>query len=187
MKKLVFAIVAMMVCNYFLVSVSFGQDKNPTLKVVFIRHGEKPKKGNNLTCEGFNRSLQLPRVLYAKFGVPSNIYVPALGLGSETKHCRMFETIVPFAVKYNITLNTKFEEKDASDIATEIKKQTGTVFIVWEHKAIAPIVQALGINNPDLKWDDDDFDSIWILTYTNGTPVFTLDKEGIGPSSVCPF
>ena len=36
------------------------------LKVVIIRHGEKPEKpatGDNLTCQGENRVLQIPEVL----------------------------------------------------------------------------------------------------------------------------
>ena len=40
-------------------------DKN--LKVVIIRHGEKPadksEGGDNLSCQGQNRALQLPAVL----------------------------------------------------------------------------------------------------------------------------
>ena len=167
-------------------TTTFAQQKDSELKVVFIRHGEKPSKGSNLTCAGFNRSLQLPRVIDKKFGVPTNIYVSALALGTETKHCRMFETAVPLAVKYNITLNTKFEEKDASNLASEILKQKGTVLVVWEHKAIAPIVNALGISQ-DLKWPDNDFDSIWVITFDKGTPVLTKDTEGIVVTDVCPM
>ncbi len=181
-----FALVLVVVCGYCTINVAFAQDKDAPLKVVFIRHGEKPIKGSNLTCEGFNRSLQLPHVLYNKFGIPTNIYVPALGLGSDTKHARMFETIVPFAVKYNLTLNTKFEEKDANGIASEILKQKGTVLVVWEHKAIAPIVHALGVSQ-DIYWDDNDFDSIWIVTFDKGAAVFTKDVEGIVTSKDCPI
>ena len=43
-------------------------DKN--LKVVIIRHGEKPADkadgGDNLSCQGQNRALQLPAVLIKK-------------------------------------------------------------------------------------------------------------------------
>ena len=49
-------------------------DKN--LKVVIIRHGEKPTEkpsdksdgGDNLSCQGQNRALQLPAVLIKKIG-----------------------------------------------------------------------------------------------------------------------
>ncbi len=184
MKKRIVALVVFLVCSYCATNVVFGQDAS--LKVVFIRHGEKPTKGSNLTCAGFNRSLQLPRTISNKFGVPSNVYVSALGLGSETKHCRMFETAVPLAVKFNLTLNTKFEEKDANGLAADILKQKGTVLVVWEHKAIAPILHALGVSQ-DISWDDNDFDSIWIVTFDKGAAVFTRDAEGIVVSDVCPM
>ena len=46
------------------------------LKVVIIRHGEKPTEkpsdksdgGDNLSCQGQNRALQLPAVLIKKIG-----------------------------------------------------------------------------------------------------------------------
>ena len=182
MRRIMIAILVLLIST----TTTFAQQKDAPLRVVFIRHGEKPTKGSNLTCAGFNRSLQLPRVIDKKFGKPTNIYVSALALGTETKHCRMFETAVPLAVKYNITLDTKFEEKDAAELATEILKQKGTVLVVWEHKAIAPIVNALGISQ-DLTWDDNDFDSIWVITFDKGTAVLTKDTEGIVVSDVCPM
>src|ERR1700733_13608402 len=117
----------------------YSQEAGGELRVVLIRHGEKPRKGDNLTCQGLNRSLALPAVLYGKFGIPTAIYVPSPGLGDSTKHARMFETIVPFAVKYNLALNTSFAEKDSAGIARAILQRKGVVLVVWEHKAIAPI------------------------------------------------
>jgi hypothetical protein len=57
------------------------------LKVIIIRHAEKPPKGDNLTCEGLNRSLRLPAILNTKFGIPDYVYVPSLGMDKTTKHC----------------------------------------------------------------------------------------------------
>jgi hypothetical protein len=45
-----------------------GADDN-SLKVVIIRHGEKPETGDNLSCQGENRALQLPAVLYKKYNI----------------------------------------------------------------------------------------------------------------------
>src|ERR1700712_1462726 len=85
--------------------------QNKNLKLIFIRHGEKPDVGDNLSCAGFNRSLKLPEVFKAKFGIPDHIYVPALNLGKSTPRGRMFQTVSPFAIKYNLTINTKFAEE----------------------------------------------------------------------------
>lgn len=157
------------------------------LKIVIIRHGEKPLKGDNLTCQGLNRSNLLPAVIKAKFGVPDYVFVPGLGLGETTKHSRMFQTIIPLVAKYNLTVNSSHAEKDADQIAADLKAKTGTVLLCWEHKAIAPIAKALGINTDGLIWPDDDYDSIWIVTFKNGVAVLTKDKEGLKPAADCNF
>lgn len=160
--------------------------QNKTLKLVFIRHAERPEDGENLTCQGINRSLQLPAVLYNKFGVPQNIYVPALNMGKKTKRARMLQTITPFVAKYNVSINSAFEEEDYKGIGKALLNENGTIFIVWEHNNIAPILQYLGITSP-LKWKDSDFDSIWIVTFHHKQAVLTKDTENLHPAAGCPF
>jgi hypothetical protein len=157
------------------------------LKLVFIRHGERPDDGDNLTCKGFNRSLLLPAVLYKKFGKPANIYVPSVSGKDATKHARMFQTITPFAVKYNLAINSAYDEADYKHIGKALLKESGTVIIVWEHNSMVSIVDYLGVQSSHLQWPDDDYDSIWIVTYRNGTAVLTKDKEGLNPSADCAF
>lgn len=167
--------------------LGFGQIHNPSttdLKVILIRHGEKPEKGGNLTCRGLNRSLQLPAMIQSKFGIPDYTYVPTLKMGDKTSHARMFETVVPIAVKYNLTINSKFDEKDTAGIAAEIKAEKGTVLVVWEHSVIAGIAHVLGITDT-LDWPRDDYDSIWIVTISNGKATLSKDKEGLNPSDEC--
>ena len=162
-----------------------AQSKN--LKLIFIRHAEKPADGDNLTCMGLNRALKLPEVLKAKFGLPDHVYVPALHLGKSTPRGRMFQTVSPFAIKYNLTINSSFEEEDATGLTSELAGKKGTILIVWEHSKIKPIMKALGLSVKGLQWPDDDFDSIWIVTYKKGMPVLTMDKEGISPAAGCSF
>jgi len=183
MKRVIFIFLVAITANCSIANCQTGG----SLKLVFIRHGEKPEKGDNLTCQGLNRAMQLPAVLYAKFGVPAFTYVPEMKMGDGTEHARMFETVTPLAAKYNLKINTSHAEKDSINMAADLQTKTGTVLIVWEHKAIAPIIRALGISAPDLKWPDDDYDSIWIVTFVNGKAVLTKDKEGITPSAACNF
>ncbi|MGR9012553.1 MAG: histidine phosphatase family protein [Gammaproteobacteria bacterium] len=156
------------------------------LKVVMIRHGEKPDSGDNLSCQGENRALQLPAVLYKKFNIPNYTYIPELKSGNATKHSRMFQTVSPFAIKYNLTIDSQYKEDSYSKVADDVKKKSGTVLMVWEHKAIQPIAEQLGVENPPA-WKSDDFDSIWIITYQNGKASLAFDQEGITPSSICNF
>jgi hypothetical protein len=176
-------------CCLFIVIGSFycSNSQSPAgglQRVVIIRHGEKPEDGDNLSCQGLNRALQLPAVLNQKIGRPDAIFVPSLKMGKSTSGARMYQTIVPFAVKYNLAINSKFDVDDADGIAGGIKKATGTVLLVWEHKQVAKILKALGLNEKE-KWDDDDFDSMLIISYKNGTPVLTRDHEGLHPATNC--
>lgn len=162
------------------------------LRVVIIRHGEKPKKdkngkiGDNLSCAGMNRALKLPHVLHQKFGKPDYIYVPSLTCGTFTDHSRMFQTVTPLAIKYDLTVNSNFDEKAAAEVAQDVKQKKGTVLMVWEHSAIQSIASALGAGN--LKpWRGKDFDSIWIIDFESGNASLTTDKEGLDPSEDCSF
>jgi hypothetical protein len=168
-----------------LLGFGYAANGQSDLKIVFIRHGEKPEKGGNLTCKGLNRSMMLPALITKKFGVPDFVYVPSLGLGEKTKHARMFETVIPLAAKYNLDINNKFEEKDSAGIANDIKTKKGTVLVVWEHGAIGSILHALGVQYA-AKWAADDYDTIYIITFKDGKPVVTTDKEGLNPSDDCP-
>ena len=149
------------------------------LKVVIIRHGEKPADksdgGDNLSCQGQNRALQLPAVLIKKIGKPDYTYVPALKLDKNTAHSRMFQTVTPFAVKYNLTINSKYDESAPNDVAKSVLKKSGTVLMVWEHSAIPDLATALGVDNPP-KWKGADFDSVWILTYASAKVELTVDQ-----------
>jgi hypothetical protein len=170
-----------------LITIASAKAQTAGLKIVFIRHGEKPLKGDNLTCQGINRSLKLPAVITSKFGVPAFVFVPGLGLGESTKHARMFETIVPLVSKYNLTVNSSRTEKDSLGMAADLKSRNGVVLVSWEHGGIAPIVRALGVTEAGLKWSDTDYDSIWIVTFNSGTAILTRDNEGIKPSADCNF
>lgn len=163
----------------------YGQSQSADLKIVFIRHGEKPEKGSNLTCKGLNRSLMLPELINKKFGVPDFIYVPSLKLAEKTGHARMFETVIPLAAKYNLEIDSKFEETDSVGVANDIMQKKGTVLVVWEHKAIINIIHALGVKY-NTKWNGDDYDTIIIITIKDGKTTLIMDKEGLNPSDDCP-
>lgn len=185
-KTILLAVLAGIAVSALSFSCIAQAEPDNNLKVVIIRHGEKPDPGDNLSCQGENRALQLPAVLYQKFNIPDYTYVPALGLGKATKHARMFQTVSPFAIKYNLTVDSKYEEDDYSKVAKNVLEKTGTVLMVWEHKAIPHIAEQLGVKNPP-SWQGQDFDSIWVITYPEGKAELSIDQEGLNPSADCNF
>lgn len=175
-------VIALLLCYQPLAQPASGGSLQ---RVIIIRHGEKPASGDNLSCQGLNRAMQLSNVLYAKFKLPDYVFVPSIKNGKSTSSARMYQTIVPFAAKYNLNIDSKYRVDDVQHLAASISKKSGSILVVWEHNAIPAIVQALGVKNATLKWKGDDFDSIWIITFKNGKPVLSFDEEGLHPSPAC--
>ena len=163
-----------------------GPIPDDSLRVVIIRHGEKPDTGDHLNCQGENRALQLPMVLERKFGVPDHVYVPVMASGKSQAHARMFETIVPLVVKHHLKVNSEFDIDAGPAIAEQLFKKRGTILLVWQHEAIPALAAALGASSPP-KWKDRDFDGIWIITYRGGHASLAFDREGISPAATCSF
>src|SRR3982750_2445612 len=85
--------------------VIVAADARAEQTIVFLRHGEKPSGGyGQLTCQGFNRSLDLPQVLTAKFGRPNVLYAPSPAVkvadsAGSFYYVRPLATIEPTAIK----------------------------------------------------------------------------------------
>ena len=169
-------------------------EQAPVLRVVLIRHGEKPTEGDNLSCAGLNRALALPAVLEQLMPSPPDFtYVPLIGTDSKnTSTARMFQTVTPYAVRHNLVVNSDFDVDNAKGVADAVRHHRGTVLLVWEHDNIPRIAEELGLPSPS-EWPDADYDSIWIVDFSGGGakgkakhPTLTKGKENIKPSPTCP-
>ncbi len=161
-----------------------SQKKINVQKVIIIRHGEKPSTGDNLSCAGLNRALKLADILNKKVGTINAIFVPSLDLGKSTDVARMYQTAIPYAVKHDLPINTKFDVDDVQKLGDAIKKENGTILVIWEHDHIDNIARELGIKDPG-KWDDNDYDSMWIINFKSKKAVLEKEKENISPSEKC--
>jgi len=165
--------------------------KGPLLQLVIIRHGEKPTEGDNLSAQGFERALALPAVLNKVMPRPPHFtYVPCIGTDKDaTTRVRMMQTVLPYAVQHNLTINSDYAPDEIAGLVKELRRLRGTVLLVWEHHNIVKIAEALGIEEPQ-EWPDDDYDSIWTITFRKGRakgkarqPVLTKSREGIEPAA----
>ena len=166
----------------------------PVLRVIIIRHGEKPEEGDNLSCAGLNRALALPTVLNRLLPTPPDYtYVPLIGTDSRaTSTSRMFQTVTPYAVQHNLIVNSDYVVDNAAGLAKALRHKRGTVLLVWEHDNIPEIAKKLGIKDPQ-EWPDADFDSIWTIAFSGGGakgkakhPALTKSRENIQPPTTCP-
>jgi hypothetical protein len=169
----------------FLTLHLFGQGTKEELRVILIRHAEKPEYGGDLSCQGMNRAKLLPALLYSRFGLPSTTYIPA-PKKDDTRQSRMYQTIIPFISKYHLRLNSTYEEKDFTGIARDILSKKGTILVVWDHSRLPGVARALGIQDDELNWSSKDYDGIWIITFPGGKASLKKEKEGLKPSTACP-
>lgn len=168
--------------------------KDPVLRIILIRHGEKPASGDNLSCAGLNRALALPTVLNKLLPIPPDFtYVPLIGTdGKDTTTIRMLQTVTPYAVQHNLTINSDYATDNIAGITKDLLHRRGTVLVVWEHHNMVKIAKQLGIE-AELDWPDADFDSIWTISFSGGgakgkakRPTMTRGKEHIRPAATCP-
>src|SRR5687767_4433420 len=82
--------------------------------IVFFRHGEKPTGGlGQLTCQGLNRALALPDVLFSRYGNPRWAYAPNPSVKMNDPsgsyfYVRPLATIEPAAIQAGISVNTGY-------------------------------------------------------------------------------
>jgi hypothetical protein len=176
----------------------------PTVEtIICIRHGEKPTNGlGQLTCQGLNRALALPKVLLEKYGTPQFVFAPNPTQKVDNKgsyYVRPLATIEPTAIRCGLPVNTQFGYKEIQGLEAELAQPryaTATVFVAWEHALLDDFVREMvGNYGADPKqvpsWPGQDYDTIFVLKITR-TPgrasiVFTIDHENLDHLSTgCP-
>lgn len=173
--------------------------------IVMVRHGEKPAAGlGQLTCQGLNRALGLPRVIEAKFGKPDFIFAPDPAQqkddrGTEYDYVRPLATIEPSAVFFGMPVNTSIGYSKAGDLRRALLQpqyKDSTILVGWEHTIIEKLARrVMSDNGGDAasvpRWPSDDFDSIYVLRITRSGDTthaaFVQDHEGLDNQPVdCP-
>ena len=174
-----------------------------TETLIFVRHGEKPADVDNgqLTCQGQNRALALPRVLLPRYGTPDYVFAAEPKQeqddnGVNYYYLRALATIEPTAVAAGVTIDLEYDKSDIDDLESELMKSqyaTSTVFIAWEHDEMDELVVNIvhdngGDSSVVPAWPDDDYDSIFVvvLDHSGAQPsvTFTHDSEGLNDAGL---
>jgi hypothetical protein len=173
--------------------------------IALIRHGEKPAAGlGQLNCQGLNRALALPAVIRKVFGKPAAIFAPnpaeqKSDNGTLYDYVRPLATVEPSAIAFGLPIHASIGQLRIDDLRQQLDLPTyhdAFVLVGWEHRELVPLAQALlqeHGGDPKLvpKWNDDDFDSIYLLkiSRTGGTTTasFEVSHEGLnGQPTSCP-
>ncbi len=187
--------------------VLFGLASNARAEqtIVFFRHAEKPASGlGQLTCQGLNRAIQLPDVLFARFGKPDWAYAPnpttkIPDASGSYYYVRPLATIEPAAIRAGLSVNTKYGYPEISGLQSLLitpSKADSTIFVAWEHENLVKVVQSImnaygrGARVP--AWVTGDYDSLYVVrvNYSSNGSIsarFEHEFEGLNnqPTS-CP-
>ena len=175
--------------------------------IIAIRHGEKPVGGlGQLTCQGLNRALALPKILIGRYGKPDAIYAPnpAVQVSDRSdmlySYVRPLITIEPTAIALGMPVNAQIGFTDIGALQSALTAPANShalIFVAWEHGMLNKFAQQLLKSygdNPDLvpEWPNSDYDRIYIfkIRQAGGQPhlSFKVEHEGLNGtlSSVCP-
>jgi hypothetical protein len=180
-------------------------EQGTTRTIVMVRHGEKPDSGmGQLTCQGLNRALALPRVIETKYGRPDAIYAPDPSKqkndrGTKYDYVRPLATIEPTAVYFGLPVNASIGFKNADQLTDALlspRYQSSLVVVAWEHTVVEQVARSIvtrygGDAASVPRWESPDFDSIYVVRitqHTGGPTVsFTAEREGLDHrATTCP-
>lgn len=205
-RRTVFAISAgVAFASAFLPSTTPASAADGTETIVLIRHGEKPPQGlGQLNCQGLNRSLRLPAVIKARFGVPAAIFAPnpaeqKTDQGEAYDYVRPLATVEPTAIAFGLPVNAGIGVEDISKLQARLEDKVyanALVLVAWEHKQLVKLARKLMKDHdgdPDSvpKWQGDDFDGIYVVKLSrkgsDTTATFAKQAQGLnGQPATCP-
>ncbi len=184
---------------------AFAADVAKVETIALIRHGEKPPNGlGQLNCQGLNRALALPAVIRRAFGRPAAIFAPnpaeqKADFGTLYDYVRPLATVEPAAIAFGLPIHADIGQLRIDDLRQQLDLPVyhdAFVLVGWEHRELVPLAQALlqqHGGDPKLvpKWNDDDFDSIYVLKIRRSdaatTASFEISHEGLnGQPASCP-
>jgi hypothetical protein len=141
-------------------------------QIFIIRHAEKVEDGEILSLKGFERAAALAPFFmgtpeFTKHGPPVAIY--AMKPTDHDFSVRPVQTVSVLSSALKLGINDSYSRNKFPDMATQIlsdpKYDGKTVLISWEHKNIPGIATALGAKDVPPKWNGEEFDRVWVLTY----------------------
>lgn len=197
MKKWIYSFV-------FVLSMMFSSQAFCNETIVIMRHAEKPAGGlGQITCQGLNRALALPKVLTSKYGKPNYIFAPDthVKVNEDSTHSysyvRPLATIEPTAIQLSMPVETPYgytDYKAMTSLLLANQYHNSVIFVAWEHLYAVMLAQyiltTLNANIVVPMWPDADYDSLYVInidwTKIPYVATFTHDYEKLNnQSTIC--
>ena len=176
-------VIFLIAATVFEFTVSAKSSKHSGLKgstIIIVRHGDKYRgkyHGKFLDPKGYVRAVRLLQWYKTKWGkAPDYIFAtnPVLhGPGStiwNKASFREIQTVAPLSNYYKMPVEHPVVETDVNGFVNILKNgeqyNGKTIFVCWDSYNIPLIVKQLGATGNVPQWPSDDFDSAYILTFT---------------------
>ncbi|MGX5805810.1 hypothetical protein ACWGS9_32005 [Bradyrhizobium sp. Arg314] len=166
--------------------------------VMIIRHAEKPlaegpdlgvdelgqADDKSLIVRGWQRAGALAHLF---FDPPPSLQVPVAIVasapikrdGSGLRSLRPTQTVAPLARRLQLDPDTTFSKGQEDLAGPAVRRHPSPVLVCWQHEAIprlaAAIVESAAI--APAVWNDTDYDSIWLLTFSDADRRWTFQSE----------
>jgi broad specificity phosphatase PhoE len=160
---------ALLLLAAFLPSAAFAVPA----RVILIRHGEKPesKRDPHLTEAGRAHAEHWAAYLTRESAPkPDALFAPK----PSEKHpsVRASETLEPTARRLKLDIQTPDEAGDyarlAKTLLSDPRWDGKTVVVCWVHQYLPQFAVALGAKPAAEKWNDDDYDGVYEVTFRDG-------------------
>ena len=156
--------------------------------ILIIRHGNKPDDDTifQLSPEGQTRAEQLVdwgktgALAYTENKPISAIYTPLPKPNADDE--RPILTAMPLAFGQQLPVFSQYVSEDTKSLVSYIQSnpfiQDKAILIVYEHTCIQQLLLDLGIDPKKVPyWQSDDFASVAIVKFEDGTPSLTFGCE----------
>jgi broad specificity phosphatase PhoE len=158
--------------------------KNSVLLI--IRHAENPPNGHGLSPRGEERAKAYINY-FQNFTVDSKRLEPqAVVVAADSKHShRPRLTVQPFAKAANLTIDSRFANKQPADVAAALRAnyQEKVILICWHHGQIPAVLRALGAAPETLlpggKWPRNVYDWVIMVSFNENGRVISESTKRI--------
>ena len=170
-RRLVIAVVF----GFALLVAADAQDGPKDAVVLIIRHAEDAGSGDGVSPLGQERA-EAYKNYFLNFTVDSKRREPAVIFAAKDskKSHRPRLTMEPFAKAANLKIDTRFGNKQSTELATNLRanQQGKVILICWRHGNISALLRALGAKPKSLlpqgRWPDAVYDWVILLSYDQG-------------------
>ena len=142
------------------------------LEVILMRHADKDRRRGdyNLSPAGFERAINLARMLPACFGAPSEIITFLLD-SQTSQNARSYQSAVPLAVITGVHIHiAQNSPGDSLGIGQRLRQRLAQssvpqrLVLFWEHRRMPALARGLGWDGM-APVDDQDFDQMFVFRY----------------------